>query len=262
MATRRGGLEWSAIALVATSWLSAACFAVYILAFYIGAVPAGAMLRWNTTLPGLYDPSHGAAQATIGAHFVAGATVLLLGPIQFVARIRASTPAVHRWIGRVYVAMCALAGLGGLGFIATQGTVGGAVMNVGFGIYGALMVIAAIATYATARRRIDDRHCAWAMRLFALAIGSWLYRMDYGFWFIATHNAGHTDHFRGWFDAIMAFAFYVPNLAIAELVIRAPELGRIARVVATAAIVIATLVIAFGSVFFVRYWLGATLAVI
>jgi Predicted membrane protein (DUF2306) len=259
---RRGVLAWSAIALVATSWISAACFALYILAFYIGAVPAGAMTRWNTTLPGLYDRSHGAAQATIGVHFVAGAVVLLLGPVQFAGSVRAAIPALHRWIGRVYVAMCALAGFGGLGFIATQGTVGGPVMNVGFGIYGALMVIAAWMTYATARNRIDDRHPAWAMRLFALAIGSWLYRMDYGFWFIATRNAGHTNQFRGWFDAIMAFWFYVPNLAIAELAIRGPRLAGASRAIATIAITVATLVIALGSVFFVRYWLGAALAVI
>src|SRR3546814_12780918 len=30
-----------------------------------------------------------------------------------------------------------------------------------------------------------------------------------------------TDHFRGWFDAIMTFFFYIPNLAVAEFFIRA-----------------------------------------
>ena len=57
--------------------------------------------------------------------------------------------------------------------------------------------------------------------MFALAIGSWLYRMDYGFWMILAHGAGHTRAFSGPFDAIMSFFFYLPNLLVAEAFIRA-----------------------------------------
>ena len=57
-------------------------------------------------------------------------------------------------------------------------------MDIGFGLYGALMVLAAIQTFRYARARSLSRHRTWALRLFALAIGSWLYRMDYGFWLL------------------------------------------------------------------------------
>src|SRR3546814_8764996 len=56
--------------------------------------------------------------------------------------------------------------------------------------------------------------------LFALTVGSWLYRMEYVLWYLVMGDLG-TDHFRGWFDAIMTFFFYIPNLAVAEFFIRA-----------------------------------------
>ena len=127
---------------------------------------------------------------------------------------------MHRWIGRLYGCMALLAGLGGLAFIAILGTIGGAVMNVGFSLYGALMVAASVATVHYGRQRRFEQHRAWAIRLFALAIGSWLYRMDYGFWRLVAHNAGHTHSFDGPFDIAMAFLFYIPNVIVAEAFIR------------------------------------------
>jgi hypothetical protein len=156
-------------------------------------------------------------------HFIAGAVLLVLGPIQLFSPLRVRWPAVHRWIGRLYGFAALLTGLGGLAFIAFRGTIGGAVMNAGFGLYGALMAAASVATVHYARQRCFERHRAWAIRLFALAIGSWLYRIDYGFWRQIAHNAGHTHSFDGPFDVAMAFLFYVPNLIVAEAFIRARQ---------------------------------------
>src|SRR3546814_3116175 len=64
----------------------------------------------------------------------------------------------------------------------------------------------------------------WAIRLFALTVGSWLYRMEYALWYLAMGDLG-TNHFHGWFDAIMMFFFYVPNLLVAEFFIRARDGG-------------------------------------
>src|SRR3546814_5676481 len=44
--------------------------------------------------------------------------------------------------------------------------------------------------------------------------------MEYALWYFVMGDLG-TDHFRGWFDAIMTFFFYIPNLAVAEFFIRA-----------------------------------------
>jgi hypothetical protein len=234
-------LRIASVALVAAIWISSAIFGVYILAFYGGAIPAGTLTDWNETLPRLYEADTPGASAGIGLHFFAGAVLLLFGPIQLISQVRAKAPVVHRWIGRIYALAAFLAGVGGLTFIAIKGTVGGMPMTVGFAMYGGLMVIAAVQTVRHAMARNIDVHRAWAVRLFALAIGSWLYRMCYGFWFLfaGRDNPGHTNAFSGWFDYVMDFAFFIPPLVVAEMFVRtrrgqASTLGRVATTTAMA----------------------------
>lgn len=218
-------LAWSGGALVGAAWLSAALFGLYIVFHYAGALLAGTPEQWNANLPGLFTERSRASTAGIAVHFAAGGILLLLGPVQLIGRVRGRWPGFHRWTGRLYV-LCALAaGIGGLAFILAAGTIGGAQMDVGFGIYGLLIMLAAVETWRHARARMLpgrlERHRAWAIRLYALAIGSWLYRMDYGFWFLLAGGAGHESDFTGWFDRVMNYAFYVPNLIVAEAFIRA-----------------------------------------
>jgi len=60
-------------------------------------------------------------------HILIAPIALLLGPFQFVAGLRQSHPAVHRWTGRVYVVACLTAGIAGLAtaFHASGGPVAG-----------------------------------------------------------------------------------------------------------------------------------------
>lgn len=256
-------LRWTSHLLTATVWLSAALFGLYILAFYAAALVDGNVTKWNEGLPRLYEAHTPLATAGIGLHFAAGGIILALGCIQFVRSLRVRYPAMHRWFGRIYVSAAFLAGIGGLTFIAAKGTIGGATMDVGFGIYGVLTAVAAFETYRHARARRLDTHRAWAIRLFALAIGSWLYRMEYGFWFLLADGAGHLEDFTGPFDKFMTFFFYVPNLLVGELVIRAPRTmgSQYARWAASATFVCATLFLLLGTYFFTRfYWGPAILA--
>jgi hypothetical protein len=258
MASREELLRWSGAGLVAASWASAACFGLYILAFYLGAIPAGHLEQWNENLPGLYSKGNFTALLAMTAHLGTGAIILILGPVQLIASVRKRWPAVHRWLGRIYVCVAGVAGLGGLGFILSKGTIGGAAMDAGFALYGALMAIAAEEAYRHTRARRFEQHRVWAIRLFALAIGSWLYRMDYGFWLLAANGVGHTHHFRGPFDVVMSFFFYLPNLALAELFLRARRLPRHGAIYLSAGMVlnVATLFVVVGTYYFVRYYWG------
>ena len=250
-------LHWTSVALVATVWVSATLFGLYILAFYAGALAEGDMQRWNAVLPHIYERDTPAASTGIGLHFAAGGIILVLGCIQLIGAVRTRFPALHRWLGRVYVTASLLAGVGGLTFILTKGTIGGTVMDIGFGLYGVLMILAAIQTIRHARARRMDAHRAWALRLFALAIGSWLYRMDYGFWLLLTDGAGHTEDFRGPFDIVMAFFFYLPNLLVAEAFIRARRVAAppALKIGAASVLAVATGFLLLGTYFFTKeYW--------
>ncbi len=206
--------------LVATVWISAGLFGLYILTFYAASLYNGNLERWNEILPELYQKGASTATTGIGLHFAAGAVILLLGNIQLIESIRVRYPAFHRWTGRIYILSSVLAAVGGLVFIVVKGTIGGRIMNIGFSLYGILMLIAGIETYRHAAARRIDTHRAWGLRLYALAIGSWLYRMDYGFWVQLTDGLGHSSDFEGPFDKLMSFFFFVPNILIAELFIR------------------------------------------
>lgn len=219
-------MRWSARLLVAVTWVSGVIFAAYIVAFFGGVAVRGDSQRWNEALPGLYDVHSPLTTAAIGAHFMTGGLLLLLGPIQLIGRLRLARPGLHRWLGRVYIMSAGAAGLGGLAFIIGQGTIGGPLMDVGFGLYGALMILCATLAYVHARSGRYEWHRAWAIRLFALTIGSWLYRMEYGLWSLLFGNIGRAAGFSGWFDAIMVFFFYAPNLIVAEVFIRTGRKGQ------------------------------------
>jgi hypothetical protein len=231
---------------------------LYILAFYAGAVAEGDMARWNEVLPRLYEPNTPVSTAAIALHFAAGGIILVLGCVQLLGAVRCRFPTLHRWLGRVYVTAALFAGVGGLTFIVGKGTIGGMVMDIGFGLYGILMVVAAVQTIRHAWVRRMDLHRAWALRLFALAIGSWLYRMDYGFWLLLANGAGHTEHFNGPFDRVMAFFFYLPNLLVVEAFIRARRIttSPALKLVAAGVLAAATGFLLLGTYFFTAYLWG------
>jgi uncharacterized membrane protein len=251
-------LRWTSVALVAITWVSAAIFGAYILAFYGGAISDQRLERWNEALPGLYDANVRGATIGIALHFLAGGTLLLLGPVQLIGSIRERWRGLHRWTGRVFVTAALATAIGGLTFVGISGTIGGGPMDVGFALYGALMLLAGIQTIRHARARRFDVHRAWGIRLFALVVGSWLYRIEYGFWFMLADGAGHTNLFDGPFDVFMDFAFYLPNLAVAELFVRAKARPRTKslEIVATVVLALATLFLVVGTYFFTRHYWG------
>jgi hypothetical protein len=251
-------VKWSGFALAAVVWASSILFALYILAGYIGDWVARTLMRWNDTLPGLYDARTPLATTGVGLHIAAGSVLLTLGFIQLIGPVRRAFPTLHAWIGRVYVVAAITAGIGGLTFVVVKGTIGGVAMNLGFGFYGVLTVLTAVQAYRYARRRDFERHRSWAIRLFALVIGSWLYRMDYGFWFIAMNGFGHTHAFSGPFDTVMDFAFYLPNLAVAEILIRSSRYrwSTVAAIAMSATCAVAAIVVLVGTYYFTKYYWG------
>ena len=82
--------------------------------------------------------------------------------------------------------------------------------------------------------------------------------MDYGLWLIAAHGLGHRPDFHGPFDAVMAFFFYVPNLILAELFLRARAAPSrsVFRLSAAAVLGLGTFTVLIGTYYFTRYYWG------
>ena len=165
----------------------------------------------------LYRPTQPTANVAIFAHMLAGAAMTLLAPVQLIPWIRRRIPRLHRISGYVLVTACLVGGIGGLTYIAIRGTIGGPLMNVGFALYGGLVILCALRTVQFARALDLATHRIWAIRLVILAMGSWIYRMHYTLWYIATDGLASSQDFSGLFDQIQVFAFYLPYLAVFEL---------------------------------------------
>ena len=118
------------------------------------------------------------------------------------------------------VAGALLTGAAGCAFILTRGTIGGRWMDAGFLLYGALMMLAAVQAWRFARAGRFVPHRAWALRLFVLVLGSWLYRVHYGLWYLATDGLASNPEFTGTFDSVQNFAFYLPYLVLLEIWLR------------------------------------------
>ena len=163
------------------------------------------------------------ANLAIFAHMILGGIVSLLVPFQLVHSLRRRFPMLHRWSGRIIAAAAIVTAIGGLTYILMRGTIGGPAMDLGFALYGGLTLLAGYQTWQLARKRDYARHRDWALRFFWLAIGSWLYRVLYGLWYLATGGLWSAPDFSGAFDLVLNFAFYLPFLIGLEIYLRAVE---------------------------------------
>lgn len=177
--------------------------------------------QWNDLVSGvqLQTAADWIASLGIGMHFFMGAVLVLAWPILFSSRIRACHRRVHRWTGRIYVTAGFMAGVGGLSFILARHT--GRADHTAFAIWGLVMMCSAVLAYVHARARRFDLHRAWAIRLFAMVLGSWIFDLEYRAWDDLTGGIGMgTDDVPGPFDYAIQYFFFVPNLLVAEYFIR------------------------------------------
>ncbi|WP_061296688.1 DUF2306 domain-containing protein [Herbidospora cretacea] len=151
------------------------------------------------------------------AHIVFGGLALLLSPVQFAARIRNRAPRVHRVVGRIALASILVGGVSGV--VIAPVNMAGPIGTAGFGTLGVLWVAFAVMTFAAIRKGEVERHRRWATRTFALTYAGVALRL----WLLVLMPA------LGSFEAAYAtvpFLCWVPNLVVAEWVIRRSRRSR------------------------------------
>jgi uncharacterized membrane protein len=202
----------------------------------LGILTAGALLttvvvsRYLTLDPAVYFPEQRETytEHTIGlmVHVVGGMIAMLIGPFQFMAPIRRRWPAVHRWMGRIYLAGVASGAIGGL-YMAFR-AYGGFPAGLGFGTLAGLWFGAGAMAFVRIRQRQIDAHREWMIRSFALTLAAFSLRLA-GVVYSALQSAGVTQlEFTDYYVAI-AWYCWVPNLLIAEWFINASRNPRARR---------------------------------
>jgi uncharacterized membrane protein len=148
------------------------------------------------------------------AHVGASAGALALGPWQLSAAVRRRAPGLHRWMGRAYVVLVAVGGAAGvrLAFVSQAGWIA----HVAFGCLGVLWLWTTAKAYTAARARAFDAHRDWMVRSFALALAAVMLRIYLPLALVA--GAPFEPAYR-----VIAWMCWVPNLLVAEWIIRSCE---------------------------------------
>jgi uncharacterized membrane protein len=145
----------------------------------------------------------------IGAamHVLGGGLCLLLGGFQFSSRLRSRHLSLHRNMGRAYLMLVLIGGIGSL--ILAPRAEGGLVARFGFGLLALLWLFSALQAYLAIRRRDIETHRAWMLRNFALTFGAVTLRIYLGIF----------GAFGVEFDEsypTVAWISWVPNLILVE----------------------------------------------
>lgn len=221
---------------------------IMILALYAFAVPwtQFAIVKryflkpdFEAALPGLGSTPW--RKFTMRGHMACGAIALLLGPFQFLSKLRKSFPQIHKWSGRIYC-VCAMAScLFGLAFIALKKKlVGGWNMSVAFAMAGITLGVLSFKVWQSARAAkvgsppMDfTAHRNWGIRSYSQILAPMLYR----YWYICVqlfgmYQAPKPQFLGGYctrdglcpdylrlFDKAHCWTYWLTALAVAELII-------------------------------------------
>jgi hypothetical protein len=155
----------------------------------------------------------------LGVHVLSGILALLVGPFQFVGRLRRRFLRMHRFLGAVYIASATALGLTGLVLAPTAYT--GLVAVLGF----TFLDVAMLFTTWTAVRMVVARrfgeHRRWMIRSFSLILAGVMLRVLSGL-HSALSAAGLTDMTFETAYAGISWLCWVPNLLIALWITRRP----------------------------------------
>jgi hypothetical protein len=141
-------------------------------------------------------------------HMIVAPLALLLGPLQFLPKLRARFPRAHRYIGRSYVASCVIAGIGGLA-TATHAS-GGPVAGWGFGILAVLWIGTTLGGWWAAVRRRLPLHRLFMRLSYAMTFGAVTLRLQIPLGFMLGY-ASYSE-----MSVWLAYTSWIPNvLAVA-----------------------------------------------
>ena len=125
------------------------------------------------------------------AHILPAALFMLLGPLQFVRRIRSNYPRFHRWSGRIFLAASAIVGVSGL-TMAFGKTVGGLDEKAAITLFGTFFLIALSRALWHAMHREFAQHREWMIRGYATGLAVAAIRPIMGAFFAAALLRGRT----------------------------------------------------------------------
>src|SRR6266446_1093896 len=147
--------------------------------------------------PAVQLDAHFANHATLTlAHILPAMLFMVLGPLQFVRRLRSKYPWIHRWSGRIFLAASAVVGVTGL-TMAFGKTIGG---------------VDAKALWHALRREFAQ-HREWMIRGYAIGLAVATIRPIMGTFFATALLRGHAPEPKEFFGTAFWVGFTLQMIA-------------------------------------------------
>ncbi len=104
-------------------------------------------------------------------HIVCGSLLMLIGPLQFLPRLRNRWLWLHRYSGRVFVVAGTVAGVSALALAVRLPAFGGLTTQAATLFFGPLFLVCLLKAFYHIRRREIALHREWMIRAFAIGLG-------------------------------------------------------------------------------------------
>lgn len=194
--------------------------AVIFLAFIGFAVAARrtiVLLNLAATAPGRnpaasVDAHFASERILVLAHVLPAMLFMILGPLQFVRRLRSKHPRFHRWSGRIFLASSAVVGITGLR-LALGKTIGGLDEKAAILLFGTFFLIALAKAFWHALRRQFAQHREWMIRGYAIGLAVAAIRPIVAMFFAAAVLQGHKPHPEQFFGTAFWIGFTLQMIA-------------------------------------------------
>jgi uncharacterized membrane protein len=180
--------------------------------------------RYLAFNPDTYFPEQREAymrrEFVLGVHVLSGMLALVVGPFQFVGKIRRRFLRLHRCFGVIYIASCT--GLGLSGLILATTSYAGWTTSLAFGLLGlSILFTTWTALRMVLARRIGD-HRRWMIRSFSLIFAGVMLRVLSPLYSLLSGVGLVSFSFETAYMWI-AWLCWVPNLLIAVWITRRPQ---------------------------------------
>jgi hypothetical protein len=142
-------------------------------------------------------------------HMLFGPIALLIGPLQFLERLRAGHARVHRWSGRLYVVACLVSGTAALATAPFAS--GGPVAGLGYGMLAVLWVASTLGAWRAAVLRQFGLHRLLMRFSYAMTFAAVTLRLQIPIGFALGYE--NYSAMSIW----LAYTAWIPNLVVVAL---------------------------------------------
>ena len=133
-----------------------------------------AQLKYSQVDPSAYG-MFWSRRGWLWMHLAGGALAMVLGALQFIARLRNRWPRIHRWTGRFYLLAMLIGITGASGLVATSPAP--AAIRIAFAATGIAWVSTAAAGFVAIRRKRTDVHRRWMIRNYLVTLAPATFRL-------------------------------------------------------------------------------------